>query len=118
MKKLKIFSHTFPQTMKEFATEMIDQLITYAIEISEKEPQYAKKYIALAKKIAMRHKIPIGSKRKQLFCKKCNSPYVSKNLRIEKKGEFVEILCPVCNFKYRVHNSKLIEKYKKRLKLK
>ncbi len=45
------------------------------------------------KKLAMRHKIPLGEKRK-LFCKKCLNPHKNPSVRIKKN--VLRINCEKC----------------------
>jgi len=56
------------------------------------------KDIKKIKKLAMRHNIKLGEKRK-LFCKKCYSPYKDFSLRI--KNNIISILCGKCKHKSR-----------------
>ena len=57
----------------------------------------AKRYVTLARKIAMKYKISIPSKLKRQFCKKCNSfliPSINARVRLN-KGKVV-YLCLEC----------------------
>ncbi|MCX8162928.1 MAG: hypothetical protein N3D10_00020 [Candidatus Micrarchaeota archaeon] len=111
MKKIKSFA--FVPSLNTLALQRIEQLLEYAKKIALSQPEYCKKYVKLAKKIAMRHKIPWGCKRKQLFCKNCNLAYTKKTLRLSFEKNFAKFLCLSCNSVYRIHLSKLLDKYKK-----
>jgi|GEM_PF-6162306 RNase P subunit RPR2 len=108
-KKIKNFLKT--TSLKEIVAKKIDQMIEAATKQALYYPDYAIKNIKLVRKIAARHRIAMGSKRKQLFCKKCNFPYIKNlSLRIEKDGNFVIFKCLVCSNKYRLHKSKVEDK--------
>ena len=59
--------------------------------IKNKTPKEVKK----AKKLAMRHSIKLGNKRK-LFCKKCFSPYNNQKIKI--KNGMKTIICRNCDY--------------------
>lgn len=61
--------------------------------ISSKNP----KEIQKIKKLAMKHGIKLGEKRK-LFCKKCHAPYNLKNQKIRIKNKTKSIICSACGF--------------------
>jgi RNase P subunit RPR2 len=96
--------------LKKITLTRIDKLIEFARKIAKKYPEYAIKHIKTARRIAMRHKIPIGSKRKQLFCKNCNFPYIKGGYKKEIKGYFVYYWCKKCNYCYKIHKQKALAK--------
>ncbi|MFN3910270.1 MAG: hypothetical protein ACK4J0_03520 [Candidatus Anstonellaceae archaeon] len=99
-------------SLKEIVAKRIDDLIENAYKIAKRQPEYAIRYIKMARKIAMRNNVPITSKRKQLFCKRCNFPYLDGGFKIKKEKDFIIFLCLRCKNEYKIHKSKLIERYK------
>lgn len=66
----------------------------------------AKRYVLLARKIAMRHRLKLGSKE---FCKKCNTPFiagVTLKVRLNPKEKAVIYICLECGTKRRFGYSK------------
>ena len=61
-------------------TEAREHISTFFQNIKNKSPEEIKKI----KRLAMRHKIPLREKRKNL-CKKCLAPYKNPKIRIKKK---------------------------------
>ncbi|MFH1174923.1 MAG: ribonuclease P [archaeon] len=55
------------------ASEDITRLFVLADAVFSKEPALANRYVYLARKIAMKHKIRLTSAQKRKFCKHCNS---------------------------------------------
>jgi len=110
-KKIKNFLKR--SSLKEIVIQKIEDMVEASIKQAIYYPDYAIKNIKLARKIAARHRIALGSKRKRLFCKRCNFPYITNlSMRMDKEGDFVIFSCLVCSNKYRLHKSKLIDKRK------
>ncbi len=70
-------------------TEAEKQIKEFFEDIENKTPREIKK----TKKLAMRHNIKLGEKRK-LFCKKCFSPYKNSSIKIKKN--ILSITCENC----------------------
>ncbi len=69
-------------------------------DMAEKNPDMAKRYIRLAKKMAMRNTIKIPGELKRKFCPKCFSLFSSKNSETRIKKGFRVIKCLECgNYK-------------------
>ncbi len=73
---------------KKEAEKIIEEFFK---DIKDKTPREVKRI----KKLAMRHNIKLGEKRK-LFCKKCFGPYKNPAIRI-KKG-LISINCENCGY--------------------
>jgi ribonuclease P protein subunit RPR2 len=80
------------------------KLILLAREVYADEPALAKRYISLARKIAMRHRIPLGKKD---FCRRCGTvfiPGVTLRVRVSPSKTAVLYTCISCtntaNFAY------------------
>ncbi|MEK6954896.1 MAG: ribonuclease P [Candidatus Micrarchaeota archaeon] len=74
-----------------------EKLLLMAKEMYDEDKALSKRYVSLARKIAMRHRLPLGSKS---FCKKCGSIFIpGKTLKVRvassKKGVIYE--CLKCN---------------------
>ncbi len=80
-------------------TEVKKEIEEFFKNIKEKEPRLSQvrsdssksqaKQIKKIKRLAMRHNIKLGQKRK-LFCKKCFSPYKSPKIRIKNQTKKIE----------------------------
>ncbi|MFH0927685.1 MAG: ribonuclease P [Candidatus Micrarchaeota archaeon] len=65
----------------------INILLAKALEVAKERPQDAKRYVQLACKLSMRHRISMGRERKRKFCKTCLMPLVEgQNLKISRQG--------------------------------
>ena len=67
------------------------------IDMAKKNEKLSKKYIQLAKKIAMRHNIKIPGKLKKTYCNRCFSLFNAKNSLTRIKKGFKTIKCLECN---------------------
>ena len=61
----------------------------------KKNPALAKRYVSIARRLAMRHRVRLGSKR---FCKKCGVPWIpGATLRVRLSGKKALYICLACN---------------------
>ncbi len=72
-------------------TEAQKEIEEFFKDIENKTPKEIKKI----KRLAMRHNIKLGDKRK-LFCKKCFMPYKNSSIRI--KNDMISITCENCGY--------------------
>ncbi len=72
-------------TKKLSKTEVKKEIEEFFKNIKDKSPKQIKKI----KRLAMKHNIKLGQKRK-LFCKKCFSPYKSPKIRIKNQTKKIE----------------------------
>ncbi len=88
---------------KELARERIEILVASAIR--EKDETLAEKQAALAKKLAMRHRVRLPYSIRQLFCKKCKAfivPGRTSRVRVGRAGaKAVRLTCAKCGHTYR-----------------
>ncbi len=99
---------------KKIAQERIEKLFYFAKEEAENENfKKSRRYVELARKIATSHNISI-SKYKRTFCKKCNTYFTSKTVRIrnQKNKMVITYICKICDAVQRYPYVK--EKLKKR----
>ncbi|MCD6591223.1 MAG: ribonuclease P [Candidatus Aenigmarchaeota archaeon] len=88
-----------PAKWLRIAKERIKILFTIAENEFDKHPERSKRYIQLAKKIAMRYNIRIPKPLKRKFCKKCFSllkPGKTARIRTSKDKQSVIITCLMC----------------------
>jgi len=89
--------------LKKIVEERIDLLLKKAKEAYAQRPADSKKYIKLARKLSMRHRIAMGRQRKKLFCRECNTPLIEKKtLTIEKNKDWLIYSCE-CGAKRKFH---------------
>lgn len=88
---------------KELARERIEILVASAL--GEKDEQLAQRQAALAKKIAMRHRVRLPYSIRQLFCKRCKAfivPGRTSRVRVGRAGaKAVRLTCAKCGHTYR-----------------
>ena len=97
MKKLKQKHAKKPGSYRRIAVARIEHLFEEAHNIFKKNKALSKRYITLARRIAMKYKVSIPSKLKRRFCKKCGSflmPSLNCRVRLQ-KGKMV-YLCMEC----------------------
>ncbi len=79
------------------AAERCRKLIALAREIYSEDPALAKRYVSLARKIAMRHRLSLGKKD---FCRRCGTvfiPGVTLRVRVSPSKTTVLYTCISCN---------------------
>lgn len=86
----------------KIARERVEYLIRRAIEWKGRDYELARRYVELAKKIAMRYRVRIPKELKSTYCKKCLYPYTSEKLRVRVKKGRVVVKCLNCGFEKRI----------------
>ena len=84
---------------KKLGIERIRRLFEQAEKEFKKHPERSKRYVQLARKIAMRYNIQIPQTLRRRFCKKCNSylvPGQNCQVRTSAKQRAVIIKCLEC----------------------
>lgn len=91
------------EQVKEIARERIEILVKGALK--EKDEELAGRQAALAKKVAMRHRVRMPYEARQLFCKKCKAfivPGRTAKVRVGRaNAKAVRITCLLCGHTYR-----------------
>lgn len=84
-----------PEVQKKIAKERIDLLFLRAQEASKEDLELSHRYVALARTIAMKYKVPIPQVWKRRFCHYCHSFLVpGKNCRVRlSEGKMVYYCC-------------------------
>lgn len=74
-----------------------EKLLSMAKEIYGDEPELSNRYVDLARKIAMRHRLHLGRK---VFCKKCSAIFIqgkTLKVRVSKEKKATLYTCMACN---------------------
>ena len=84
--------------MQGVARTRIETLFSLAGPESVKNPERAKRYVELARKIGTRYNVRFSKQEKALFCKECNSYFNAQSLkvRVNSKTKAVEYECLEC----------------------
>ena len=90
-----------PESQRKIALERIKTLFKEAGKAFKKNKALADRYVALARKISMRYKVPIPRELKRRFCKHCYRFMMpGVNCRVRTKNKKVIYYCLQCK-KYR-----------------
>ncbi|WP_321430086.1 ribonuclease P protein component 4 [uncultured Methanolobus sp.] len=82
---------------RNIAQERIEYLFNLAKSEFSENSEKSKRYVALARKIGMRHRISIPPELKRSFCKNCGSLLVpGNNSRVRLKDETIIMTCLTC----------------------
>ncbi len=99
---------------RKIALERIHILFNQAVEVLEKEPGLAQRYVELARRIGMRHKVRIPPEYRWMVCKHCKNlllPGKSGRTRIQPRREpHIVITCLGCGGYNRILLKKRVEK--------
>ncbi len=86
---------------KRIARERIKILFDLMQRVKGEDYELARRYVELARRIAMRYRIRLG-KLKMLYCKKCLYPYKSGRFRVRIQKSRVIITCLNCGYVRRI----------------
>ncbi len=102
-----------PAWQKRIAKERINILMKKAEEFALKKPQYSRRYVQMALKIAMRYNLSIPDEFRKRFCRKCHSflvPGSNSTVRTSSRQKAVITKCLNCGhvmrYPYRKEKSK------------
>ena len=84
------------------AKERVFYLIKRAEEWKNIDYELARRYVELAKRIAMRYRVRVPKELKITYCKKCLYPYKAGNFRVRVRKGRVIIKCLNCGFERRI----------------
>jgi ribonuclease P protein subunit RPR2 len=86
--------------LRQIAGERIDILLSLAREIVKLDATLSKRYVEMARRIAMRSGVRLGRRRKQFICKQCGTALVpGVNCRVRMRAEHgthVVVTCLEC----------------------
>lgn len=84
----------------KIAKERCEKLLKMAREVYASEPTLAKRYVSLARKISMRHRISLGNGE---YCKKCNTVFIPGRTLKTRIAKGIRInTCVSCGFMRRI----------------
>ncbi|MEM4254712.1 MAG: hypothetical protein QXR53_00080 [Candidatus Norongarragalinales archaeon] len=84
----------------KIAKERCEKLLKMAREAYSKEPALAKRYVVLARKLSMRHRISLGN---ATYCKKCNTVFIAGVTLKVRLAKGIRInTCVSCGFTRRI----------------
>jgi len=99
--------------INEVARQRCEKLLRLAAEALDSDEKLAKRYVALARRIAARHRLPLGNR---AFCKKCGLPWVpgkTVRVRLQGRGKTVLYTCVCKNSRRFPYSRKSREKQKR-----
>ncbi len=67
---------------RKIVKEEISRLFEFARQVAPHNPKIAREIIITTRKMAMKIRFPIPHEYKQQFCRKCNTPYITRTVRI------------------------------------
>lgn len=83
--------------LRKIAFQRVDKLFHLARSVFREEPALAKRYVALARKIAMKYKLKLPSAVKKQFCKYCGSYWMpGASVRVRTQRGKVVYFCISC----------------------
>jgi ribonuclease P protein subunit RPR2 len=81
----------------DMAEQRIERLFAMAAEIGGRRPDLANRYMDIARRISMRHRVSIPRRFKRNVCKECYAYLMpGRNARVRVDGNNVIITCLVC----------------------
>lgn len=86
----------------KIARERVVFLIKRAEKWKTRDYELARRYIELAKRIAMRYRVRIPRELKVFYCKKCLYPYRAGKFRVRVRKSRVIFTCLNCGFERRI----------------
>ncbi len=87
---------------RKIARERISILLCKADESKFDNYELARRYVELARKIAMRYRIRLPKNQKRMFCKRCLYPYRHDKIRVRIRKSRIMITCLNCGFIRRI----------------
>ncbi len=84
------------------AKERISYLIKRAEEYKTKDYELARRYVELARRIAMKYRVRVPRELKALYCKKCLYPYREGRFRVRVRKSRVIVTCLNCGYVRRI----------------
>ncbi len=83
----------------DVARQRCEKLLELAAKTHAADKKLSLRYVTLARKLAMRHRIPLGGKK---FCKKCGNVFIAQEtlkVRLDSKNKRVQWICLPCGAK-------------------
>ncbi len=87
---------------KKIAKERIKILFEMMERMKDEDYDLARRYVELARRIAMKYRLKLPKRYKLLFCKKCLYPYKEGKFRVRVRKSRVIITCMNCGYERRI----------------
>jgi ribonuclease P protein subunit RPR2 len=99
---MRVYKQKSEKEKKRIIAEVKD-LFSKADEYFKKNPELSNKYVKKARRIAMKHKVPLPKELKRKFCHNCHA-YLKPgvNLRVRLKNRKVVYFCLECRHFMRI----------------
>ncbi len=97
---------------KKIAKERIRILFEMMERMKYEDYDLARRYVELARRIAMKYRLKLPKRYKLLFCKKCLYPYKEGKFRVRIRKSRVIITCLNCGYERRIPIRPKRNKYK------
>jgi len=92
-------------SVRRVALERVERLLDLAWEAWRDDPDRARRYVELARKIAMKGRVRLPRRLKRRFCKRCNAPLIpGETARVRLRTNrmpHVSVTCLECGTIYR-----------------
>lgn len=86
-----------PQKQQNIAKQRLHVLFGKAKEVAKQDPSLAKRYVTLARKVAMKARYPIPRELKRRFCRNCGIYWIhGQNCRVRLRNSMVVYYCLEC----------------------
>ena len=83
---------------REVAEQRARKLLKMAEEVKFEDYELARRYVELARKIAMKYRVKLPRELKRRFCKKCLYPYRHDRMRVRVRKSRVIVTCLNCGY--------------------
>ena len=97
---------------RKIAKERIRILFEMMERMKDEDYDLARRYVELARRIAMKYRLKLPKRYKLLFCKKCLYPYKEGKFRVRVRKSRVIITCLNCGYERRIPIHPKRNKYK------
>ncbi|WP_456482453.1 ribonuclease P protein component 4 [Methanopyrus sp.] len=91
--------------LRKIALERTERLLKLARTVYHEDPDRARRYVELARRIAMKARVRLPKHLKRSFCKRCNTPLipgVTARVRLrQNRMPHVSVTCLECGYIYR-----------------
>ena len=88
--------HRKPAKHQKIAKERIEELFRQAKLRCQKQPELAKRYVSIARRIGMKYKVSIPRGLRRMFCRHCSAFWTSGNSRVRLRNGMLVMHCLEC----------------------
>ncbi|MBW3019278.1 ribonuclease P [Candidatus Woesearchaeota archaeon] len=84
------------KSLKDVRKVVARERIKTLFEQARQRPKYAKRYVALARKLQQKYRLRFTHEQSRAFCKKCCALFDAKNVSVRTKEGHVVYTCREC----------------------